>query len=82
MFFLLSLLALDVFLDDIVCWRLLSPVPDGDAGATDDLSGFALGVQLAESGPLAQLAVAVHLDQGDAVLLAKSLKWTERGKIL
>ena len=39
--------------------------------ALDDLPGLALLVDLAEAGPLAQLHVRVHLDQGNPVLLGK-----------
>ena len=48
---------------------LLAPVPDDGAGALDDLPGLALLVDLAETSPLAQLHVRVHLDQWDPVLL-------------
>ena len=46
---------------------------DNDAhhsrGALDDLPGLALLVDLAETSPLAELHVRVHLDQWDPVLL-------------
>ncbi len=69
----LRLLGLDVLLDDVVGRRLLAPVTDDDAGAADDLSRLALGVQLAQAAPFAQLVVGVHLDQRNLMLLAESL---------
>ena len=46
---------------------------DGDGGASDDLAGVAVLVDLAESGPLAELLVVIHLEELDAVLRAKGL---------
>ena len=57
----LSLLRLDVLLDDVVGGRLLAPVADDDGRAADHLAGLALGVQLAQAGPLAELLVGVDL---------------------
>ena len=42
---------------------LLAPVPDHTGGTLDHLPGLPLAVDLAEAGPLAQLHVAVHLDE-------------------
>jgi hypothetical protein len=72
----LGLLALNVFLEDVVGGRLLSPVPDGDGRAPHDLPCVALCVQLAETGPFSQLVVVVDLDESDAVLLAERLHQT------
>ena len=58
-------MGLDVLLELVVSWTLLAPVADDDRGAADDLPGLALGVELAKAGPLAQLLVAVNLDEGD-----------------
>ena len=58
-------LGLDVVLDDIMSWTLLAPIADDDRWASDDLPGLALGIQLAKTGPLAQLLVGVNLDDGD-----------------
>ena len=54
-----------------MCGPLGPPVSDHGRAALDDLPGAALPVDLAEAGPLTQLHVAVHLDQGDAVLHAQ-----------
>merc|ERR1719411_2059792 len=70
--FVASSLGLEVFLEDVVGGSLLAPVPDDTRGALDHLPSLALAVDLAEASPLAQLHVAVHLDQGDAVLHAQS----------
>ena len=59
------MLRLDVVLDDVVSRALLSPIADDDRRASDDLSGLALGVELAKAGPLAQLLVGVDLDDRD-----------------
>ena len=66
-----SSLRLEVLLEDVVGGSLLAPVPDDTRGALDHLPCHALPVKLTESSPLAQLHVAVHLDQGDAVLHAE-----------
>ena len=42
---------------------LLAPVPDHTGGTLDHLPGLPLAVYLAQAGPLAQLHVAVHLDE-------------------
>ena len=67
-----SSLGLEVLLEDVVGRTLLAPVPDDTRGTFDHFPSLALAVDLAEAGPLAQLHVAVHLDQGDAVLHAQS----------
>merc|ERR1719499_1316661 len=69
--FVASSLGLEVLLEDVVGGSLLAPVPDDTRGALDHLPSLALPVDLAEAGPLAQLHVAVHLDQGDPVLHAQ-----------
>merc|ERR1719411_1360195 len=69
--FVASSLGLEVLLEDVVGGSLLAPVPDDTRGALDHLPSLALPIDLAEAGPLAQLHVAVHLDQGDAVLHAQ-----------
>ena len=52
-------------------WPLTTPVSDDTGTALDDLPGLALLVNLAQTRPLAQLHVAVHLDHGDAVFQAQ-----------
>merc|ERR1719284_350399 len=64
-------LGLEVLLEDVVGGSFLAPVPDDTGGTLDHLPGLALAVDLAQAGPLAQLHVAVNLDQGDAVLHAE-----------
>jgi len=64
-------LGLQVLLENVVGGPLLAPVPDDSAGALDDLPGLALLVDLAQTGPLAQLHVGVDLDEGDVVLHAE-----------
>jgi hypothetical protein len=59
------MLGLDVLLDDVMSWTLLAPVANDDRGASDDLPSLALGVELAKTGPLAQLLVVVNLDEGN-----------------
>ena len=61
----------EIFLDHVMCWTLSTPISDNTGGTFDNLPGFALLVDLAEPSPLAQLHVAVHLDEGDAVLHAQ-----------
>merc|ERR1712064_216183 len=52
---------------------LLAPVPD-DAGRTfHHLPGLPFAVNLAEAGPLAQLHVAVNLDERNSVLHARAV---------
>ena len=69
----LGLLALDVLLNDIMCRRLFSPVPDGDSRAPHDLPRVALRIELAEASPLAEFMIVIHFDEWDAVLLAEGL---------
>merc|ERR1719412_2464598 len=65
-------LRLEILLEDIMSRPLLAPVPD-DAGRTfHHLPGLPLAVNLAEAGPLAQLHVAVNLDERNSVLHAQS----------
>ena len=59
--FVSSSLRLEVLLEDVVGGTLLAPVPDDCRGALDHLPSLALSVDLAETCPLAQLHVAVHL---------------------
>ena len=58
-------LRLDVVLDDVMGGTLLAPVSHNDGRAANDLTGLALGIQLAKTSPLAQLLVGVDLDDGD-----------------
>jgi len=51
---------------------LLTEILDHDHGAAAHLAGLALLVDLAQAGPLSQLLVRVHADQGDLVLVAQS----------
>ena len=57
-------LGLEVFLEDIVGGSFLAPVSDDARGTLDHLPGLALAVNLAQTGPLPQLHVAVHLGAG------------------
>ena len=59
--FVSSSLRLEVLLEDVVGWTLLAPVPDDCGGALYHLPSLALSVNLAETCPLSQLHVAVHL---------------------
>ena len=52
-----------MYLENVVGGPLLTPVPDDSAGALDDLPGLALLVDLAQTGPLAQLHVGVDLEK-------------------
>merc|ERR1719232_1541252 len=65
-------LRLEVLLEDVVGGSFLAPVSDDTGGTLDHLPGLALAVNLAQTGPLAQLHVAVNLDQRNAMLHAKS----------
>ena len=62
---MILMLRLDVIFDDVMSRALLSPIANYDGGASYNLSSFTLGIQLAKAGPLAQLLVGVHLDDGD-----------------
>ena len=64
-------LGLEVFLEDIVGGSFLAPVSDDARGTLDHLPGLALAVNLAQTGPLAQLHVAVHLGAGKKQVLVK-----------
>ena len=59
------MLGFHVLLDDVMSWTFLAPVADNDRGASNDLPGLALSIELAKTGPLAQLLVVVNLDQRD-----------------
>merc|ERR1712029_1139351 len=50
---------------------LLAPVPHHAGGALHHLTGLALLVNLAQTGPLTKLHVGVNLDEGDPVLHAE-----------
>jgi len=50
---------------------LLTEILDHDHGTAAHLAGLALLVDLAQTGPFAQLLVRVHADQGDLVLVAQ-----------
>jgi len=65
------LLGLEVVEEDGALLRLLTPVLDDDARAVDDLAGVTLTVNLAETGPLAELLAIRDLDERDLVLAAK-----------
>ena len=66
-------MALDVLGNNIMCWGLLSPVPNGDSGAPHDLPRIALRIKLAKTGPFTKFVIVVHLDERDAMLLTESL---------
>ena len=52
-------------LEEHVKGLALGPVVlDNDARARDDLAGVALGIDLAETGPLAELLLVVNLGMG------------------
>merc|ERR1719158_225765 len=64
----------DVVLEEVApSRRVLAPVVDNHAGGLDNLGGVALGVDLAETGPLSELHLVVHLHDGDTVLSAERL---------
>ena len=66
-----ALLFLQVVQHDSGGFSLQTPVLNDDAGASDDLSGLSLLVDLAKSGPFTELLVVVDLDKGDVVFLAE-----------
>ena len=61
-------IGLEILLDHAVGRTLGAPVPDHCGAALDDLPGAALPVNLAEPGPLAQLHIAVNLENYKALL--------------
>lgn len=65
------MLGLEVVEQDAALLGLLTPVLDDDARAVDDLAGVALAVDLAETGPLAELLAIGDLDERDGVLAAE-----------
>ena len=67
------LAALEVLEEDVETLGLLTVVLDDDAGAADDLTGVALTVDLAETGPGAEGLGVRDLEQVDLVLVAESL---------
>merc|ERR550519_1779684 len=69
--FLTLLIGLEVLLQYIVGGAFLAPVPHHAGGALHHLPGLALLVYLAQTSPLTQLHVGVHLDEGDPVLHAE-----------
>ena len=68
---MILMLRFDVIFDDVMSLALLSPIANNDWGASHNLPGFALGIQLAKAGPLSQLLVGVNLDDWD---LKKKIK--------
>jgi len=68
-----SLTGLEVLEEDVHGLGLLTEILDDDAGASDDLAGVTLAIDLAETGPLAELLGIRDLDQVDVVLSAESL---------
>lgn len=58
-------------LDHVQSGRLLSEVLDHDDRAAAHLARLALLVDLAQTGPLAQLLVGVDADERDLVLVAQ-----------
>ena len=64
---------LEELLEDGEALSLLAVVGDDDAGALDNLAGGALGVELAEAGPLAELHSLGHADEMNVHLIAKRL---------
>jgi hypothetical protein len=68
-----SLTGLEVLEEDVHGLGLLTEVLDDNAGAADDLAGVTLAIDLAETGPLAELLGVRDLDQVDVVLSAESL---------
>ena len=67
------LTGLEVVQENVHGLRLLTEILDDDAGASDDLAGVTLTIDLAETGPLSELLGIRDLDQVDVVLSAKSL---------
>lgn len=64
---------LEELLEDGEALGLLPVVGDDDAGALDNLAGGALGVELAEAGPLAELHSLGHADEVHVDLVAERL---------
>jgi hypothetical protein len=62
---MILMLRLDVIFDDVMSRALFSPIANNDRGASHNLPGLTLGIQLAKAGPLAQLLVRVNLDDGN-----------------
>jgi hypothetical protein len=65
------LLRLEVVQQHISLLALLTPVPDNDAAAVDDLASIALTVQYAQASPLAEHLSVRHLDERDLVFGAQ-----------
>lgn len=64
---------LEELLEDGEALGLLPVVGDDDAGALDNLAGGALGIELAEAGPLAELHSLGHADEVHVDLVAERL---------
>ena len=64
---------LEELLEDGEALGLLSVIGDNHAGALDNLAGGALGVELAEAGPLAELHSLGHADEVHVDLVAERL---------
>lgn len=64
---------LEELLEDGEALGLFPVVGDDDAGALDNLAGGALGVELAEAGPLAELHSLGHADEVHVDLVAERL---------
>jgi len=65
------LLLLEVVEQDTSLLRLLTPIPYNDARAVNNLSGIALTVEYAETGPFTEHLSIGDLDQRDLVLGAQ-----------
>lgn len=65
-------LVLDVVKKELPGGSLLTPLLDNDASAADNLDGVALGIVLAEAGPLTKSLGVGGGDQVDLVVLAQS----------
>ena len=69
----MRLAALEVLEEHVEALGLLTVVLDHDARAADHLTGVALAVDLAKTGPGAKGLRVRHLEQVDLVLVAQSL---------
>lgn len=76
---IIHLLGSEVLHEDSTLSRVLTPVLDDDARAANDLAGVALTVELAETGPLAELLGVRDLDERDLLigLVAEGLNKTD-----
>lgn len=65
------LLTLEVVQQHTPLLRLLTPIPDNNAGAVDHLSCISLSIQHTQTSPFAQHLSIRHLDKRDFVLGAQ-----------